>query len=111
MPKLTDSLRDWDSDLFPVTLKREIETLGTGSLPLMMGVSHGGIPDEKDISVTLLSVNDHQQCVRANVGVFFTETLAGCNCGDEPMSMNAYCELQVSIDKITAETVFRVMTE
>ncbi len=109
MPKLTDSLRDWDSAHFPNTLKQEIENLEAGALPLMMGVSHGGIPDDKTISVSLLKAQDHPTCIQADVSVFFTEILAGCSCGDEPMSMNGYCEIQLNIDKTTAETVFKVM--
>ena len=111
MPKLPNSLRDWNSDLFSKTLKYEIENLEAGTLPLMKGVSHGGVSDDSDISVSVLSVTDHQKCIQANVGVFFAEILAGCSCGDEPMSMNAYCEIQVSVDKTTADTEFRVMTD
>ncbi|MEN8180772.1 MAG: glucosamine--fructose-6-phosphate aminotransferase [Pseudomonadota bacterium] len=111
MSKLSNSLRDWNSDLFPITLKQEIENLEAGTLPLMMGVSHGGIPDDKTVSVSVLKVQDHQTCIQADVGVFFTEILAGCSCGDEPMAMHGYCEMQVRVDKTTADTVFEVMTE
>jgi len=111
MPQLTDSLRDWNSELFAQTLKHEMENLQPGTLPLMMGVSHGGIPDDKTISVSVLKVRDHSTTIQADVSVFFSEVLAGCSCGDEPMSMNGYCELQVSIDKTSAEAVFRVLDE
>ena len=39
--------------------------------------------------------------IDAEVGVFFTEVLAGCSCGDEPYAERGYCEVQVDIDKRT----------
>lgn len=111
MPRLTDSLHDWDTEQFPQTLKREMQALGVAQLPLIGGVSHGGVPDDKhQISVSLLSLSDQQDKIEANVGVFFTETLAGCTCGEEPISMNAYCELKVLLDKATGETEFSLLT-
>ena len=49
-----------------------------------------------------------ERYIQAKVGVFFNEIIGGCSCGDDPLSENAYCELQVSIDKVTAEAEFSV---
>lgn len=111
MPKLIESLRAWNSDQFPNTLKHELENMEAGTLPLMMGVSQGGIPDDKTISVSLLKVKEHPTSIQADVSVFFTEILAGCSCGDEPMSMNGYCEMQVRVDKTTADAEFKILTD
>ncbi len=109
MPKLPDSLRDWNSPGFADTLRNEIEGLKPGTLPLLMGVSQGGVPDDRDIKAMVLSSAQTQDCIQARVGIFFSEILAGCSCGDDPMALNAYCELQVSIDKATAEVEFAVL--
>lgn len=111
MPKFLKSLRDWQSDSFAQSLKSEIESLETGSLPLDKGVSQGGYVDDSNIAVTVLSITDAGHAVWATVGVFFTEIIAGCSCGDDPMPQNAYCKLQVRIDKSTAETEFTVITD
>ncbi len=103
MIRFPNALRDWHSDTFRNSLKSEIENLRAGSLPLLYGVSHGGVPDESDISATVLRVTDDGRVIQTHVGIFFTEILAGCSCGDEPMSMQGYCEMQISIDKATAE--------
>ncbi|MDJ0805969.1 MAG: glucosamine--fructose-6-phosphate aminotransferase [Gammaproteobacteria bacterium] len=110
-PTLPNALRDWQSECFAKTLKQEIEGLQAGSLPLMDGVSQGGVPDDASVSVSLLKTVEAPSSIHADLGVFFTEVLAGCNCGDEPMAMHGYCEMQVSIDKTTAEAVFQVKAE
>lgn len=108
MPKFINSLRDWGSDSFPQTLKSEIENLKTGALPLDKGVFQGGYIDDSNLAITVLHVTDDEKTIQAKVGIFFTEIVAGCSCGDEPMEQNAYCEMQISIDKATAEAEFAV---
>jgi len=111
MPELSNSLRDWRSDTFPQTLKGELENLQTGALPLEKGLSQGGIVDASDISVTVISFVDDEDAVQAKIGVFFTEIVAGCSCGDGPMSLNAYCQMLVSIDKTTSKATFTVIPD
>jgi len=106
MTRLSESLRDWPSDTFVKTLKRELTGLKPGILPLAGGLSRGGLVDAGDISVTVLNVTDNPQTIEAKVGVFFTEIVGGCSCGDDPSTENAYCELRVGIDKATAEAEF-----
>jgi hypothetical protein len=38
-----------------------------------------------------------------HVGVFFREIVGGCSCGDEPFAADGYCEIELRIDKETAE--------
>ena len=49
--------------------------------------------------------------IEGSVGVFFTEIVINCGCGDEPMPTNAYCELQLSIDKNTVAVRFAIVTD
>jgi hypothetical protein len=109
MARLPDALRDWKSVAFAETLQRELEQLPPGTLPLLKGVAHGGLPNERDKQVMVLSFIDRQDSIQARVGVFFSEVMAGCSCGDEPVPLQAYCEIQVKIHKATAEAQFAVL--
>ena len=91
------------------TLKRELEALPSGTLPLHWCTSRGGYVDDSDISATVISVEQDEHRVQCKVGIFFTEIIVGCGCGDDPFPENAYCELIVSIDKTTAEAEFEVI--
>lgn len=103
MPKLPVSACAWQSGTFAQALKCEIEALGTGSLPLEQGTTQGGFVDDGNVTAVVLNVADGDQHIHSEVGVFFNEIVAGCNCGDEPESINVYCRLKLRIDKATAE--------
>jgi hypothetical protein len=106
MAKLPNSLRDWQSDRFAQSLKTEIRDLNPGALPLDRGVTQGGFVDDGDMTITVLDAREDDASIWAKVGVFFTEIVASCGCGDEPMPTNAYCEIQVRIAKANAEAEF-----
>ncbi len=110
MPKLLNSLHAWKSDSFVQTLKSEIENLKTGILPLEKGISQGGLVDDSDIAVTVLGFADDEDAIQVDVGIFFTEVVGGCSCGDEPMANNVYCEMQIRIEKATAEAKMLVLS-
>ena len=109
MPKLANSLRDWPSAAFTQTLKDEISNLESGTLPLDKGVSQGGYVDDSNLATTVLHIADDERAIHARVGIFFTEIVGTCGCGGEPMLQNAYCEMRISIDKVSAEAQFSVM--
>ena len=109
MPKLIDSLRAWPSAEFARKLKSELQQLKSGALPLYLGTTHGGYVDDNDISVTVLDIADHARAIQVKVGIFFTEIVTGCSCGDEPMPTHAYCEMQLTIDKASAETTCKIL--
>ncbi len=111
MPEFTESLKNWKSGAFPRVLKNEIERLAPGSLPLHEGTSQGGYVDDSEIAVTIINCVDRECCIEAKVGIFFNEVVGGCSCGDEPSAGSAYCEVQVSIDKTTADVTFTVVED
>jgi hypothetical protein len=111
MPRLPNSLRDRQTDCFALTLKSEIGNLPAGTLPLDQGVTQGGYVDDSDMAITVLHATEDDASIQAKVGVFFTEIVASCGCGDEPMPTNAYCDMQVRIDKATAEAEFTLIPE
>jgi hypothetical protein len=100
------SLREWGGENFAPVLKQEIEALPPGTLPLQSGVTQGGLADDAGLTAVVLRTGDAGSAVEVVVGIFFTEIVAGCSCGDEPMALNAYCELQLRIDKLTARGGF-----
>jgi hypothetical protein len=105
---LGNSLRAWNTDAFAGTLKADILGLGAGVLPLHEAAA-GGCIDEADVEITVLGSSESATSIHANIGIFFSEVIAGCSCGDEPVASNAYCELRVSIDKGSGQARFEVI--
>jgi hypothetical protein len=110
MPTLINALRHWNTDAFSLTLKNELENLPSGVLPLEKGVTQGGYIDDSNIVALILHSTADENSIHAKAGIFFTEIVANCGCGDEPMVQNAYCEIQIRIDKKTAATDFALLT-
>jgi len=102
MPKFTNALRDWTTDSFKQTLKNEIENLKTGNLPLENGILQGGRIDDSNVTAIILNSTENLSVIKTRAGIFFTEVVGGCNCNDDPIEINAYCEIRISIDKTTA---------
>ena len=111
MSKLLDALQQSQPGLLEKTLKHELENLPAGTLPLEKGTSRGGFVDDSDISVTVITVKQAENSMQAKVGVFFTEIIVGCGCGDDPMPENAYCEMLISIDRTTFAAKFEVIQQ
>ncbi len=108
MPELFGALRESRPGMLEKALKHELENLPAGTLPLEKGTSRGGFVDDSDISVTVISVKQDETSLRAKVGVFFTEIIVGCGCGDDPIPENAYCEMHISIDTTTFAARYEV---
>lgn len=54
----------------------------------------------------VLGVSEENNFIRARAGIFYTSIIAGCSCADDPTpisELNEYCEVQLDIDKQTAE--------
>lgn len=109
MIQLKNTLKSWGSEDFKKILKQELEALEDGSLPLDQAICQGGKADGSNISALINSATETDTSIQINVGIFFDEIIAGCNCGDDPMAENTYCDLMVSIDKTTAESQFRTI--
>lgn len=111
MPRFPNALAAWQSDTFARTLKNEIESLAPGALPLSKGTSRGGMVDDSDLTAMVLTSAETENSLVADVGIFFTEILAACSCGDEPQALNSYCPLQIQIDKASAEAEIHVLSD
>lgn len=111
MLKLIHTIEQHDPDARIRTLKRELES-GVGvNLPLDQGTTEGGYSDANDLQVTVLGIDQDDHMLHARIGVFFTEVVANCSCGDEPVHKPAYCRIQLSIDRTTGAATANVMAD
>ena len=111
MSKLIDSLKNWKNSSFPEVLKAEITGLGVEHLPLQEAASPGALVMDSDFDVMVLTSSENESSIKVKIAVMFSEVLGGYCCGDdEPIVSNAYCELDVMINKITADTEFALLS-
>lgn len=67
--------------------------------------------EDRNISASILSINDTENSIKVKTGVFFYESVGGCSCGDEPISVNTYCEIMATIDKHSKKILFSVIKD
>ena len=107
MMKLYKALGAWQSPEFNTVLQTEIEALDAALLPLQQGMSHSSYTSGNKFEVMIISVADEAGLIRVKAGIFYSGVIAGCNCADDPTPMDEqpeYCEIELLIDKATAET-------
>ena len=106
MTQLTQSLRQWGQLAFERTLKQELQKLDLNQLPLHLAVTEGGLVDESPIEATIIRSEDDESQINIKAGIFFTEMVPSCSCGDEPQLKPVYCNINIIINKHSAETAF-----
>lgn len=107
MVKLTRSLAAWGTTSFYAILKDELEALDSAALPLQQALARSSYVTDSGFSVTIISVAEERDKIRAKIGVFYTGIVAGCSCADDPTPVDQqteYCELRLEIEKATAAT-------
>lgn len=111
MFRLPLSVAAWSSGKFSDVLKQELERLPAGALPLQEGLSSSSYALSDRFSIMVLRAEGDDDAIRAKVGVFYEGITAGCNCADDPTPVepqSEYCEVELSIDKATAEASVRL---
>jgi hypothetical protein len=114
MIRLTRALNAWGTPEFPDMLKREIEQLDAGQLPLQQGLSTTSHVADKPFSVMILGTAESAGVIHARVGIFYAGIIAGCSCADDPTPVEAqseYCVVQFEIDRRTGETAVALLEE
>lgn len=114
MIRLPAALDAWNSPQFMAVLKREIERLGGGQLPLQQGLTASSHALDDRFEAMIIGAADESGFIRAKVGVFFSGIITGCSCADDPTPVepqNEYCELLFAIDKATAETTVTLLAD
>jgi len=114
MIRLPLSLSDWNTPEFGQTLKQELEQLDPNALPLQEALALSSHVTDEKISVRVIRVADDGDRILAKIGVFYSGIIAGCSCADDPTPIepqNEYCEMLLSIDKLSAETSVELQTD
>jgi hypothetical protein len=114
MIRLSKSLEAWGAPDFQDILKREIEQLDAGQLPLQQGLSTGSHAVDDSLGVMIISVTEGADIIHARAGIFYKGIIAGCSCADDPTPVDEnteYCVVQLDIDKTTAETTVSLLNE
>ena len=112
MIRLTKTLAAWGTPDFEDTLKEEIEQLGAEQLPLQQGLSTSSYALDNKVKVRIISASEEANYIHAKVGIFYTGIIAGCSCADDPTPINEnneYCEVQLEINRTTAETTVTLL--
>ena len=114
MNRLPESLHAWNTPAFRDVLKREIEQLDAGALPLQQGLSSSSYVTDRPFQAMIISVGEEAGLIRAKAGIFYTGVIAGCSCADDPTPIDEqteYCVVQFDIDATTAETTVTLLAE
>ena len=107
MVRLTRALNAWGTAEFDEILKKQVEQMGVEQLPLQQGLSVGNYALDGKINVLVISVSDDTNFIYVKAGIFYTGIIAGCSCADDPTPLDEsceYCEVQIVINKSTAQT-------
>lgn len=113
MIRLSKSIDAWGTPGFETILKAEIEQMGVEQLPLQQGLTTGSYAMGDKLEVLINGVSERAGRIRVKAGIFYTGIIAGCSCADDPTPVDEqteYCEVQLDINKITAETTVTLLT-
>lgn len=80
-----------------------------GNLPLQGCCDQGGAIDDGTVEISVVSVRADEQQICAELNVFFTEVVGGCNCSDDPVGYPMCCRMRLHIDRATAESRLEVL--
>lgn len=111
MIDFSECLGHFPSKEFSRRVKAVIEQCERKLLPLEGATTQGGYISDEAITATILRVTDQRERIQVLAGIFFTEIVICCGCGDDPMPVNAYGEMLFDIHKHTAVCAVRIISE
>lgn len=114
MLNLKNIINSWDDLDFDNQLKATLESMGVNELPLQAGLSASSIALDNKIRAIVLDKSEFDDYLNIKTGLFYTGVIAGCNCADDPSPMdeqNEYCEINVSINKITGDSKISLLQD
>jgi hypothetical protein len=112
MIRLTKTLNAWGTPRFEGTLKAEVEQINADQLPLQQGLSTSSHVTDSQHQVMVIRVADGEGFIHVTAGIFYSGIIAGCSCADDPTPIdeqNEYCEVQIEINKKTAEATVTLL--
>jgi len=105
---LISALNSWGESSFNTKLIGEIMALPENTLPLQQALSQGDIASERPDKISVMSSKATTTEIIIKLGVFFTEIISGCSCGDDPGSLSGYCEMQLTIERQNGNADFQI---
>ncbi|HLD14150.1 MAG TPA: hypothetical protein VJB18_05475 [Burkholderiales bacterium] len=114
MIRLTKTLNAWGTPDFKDILKKEIDQMDAGQLPLQQGLSTGSYAIDGKLNAMIIGVSEGAGFIHVKAGIFYSGIIAGCSCADDPTPANEeseYCVVQLDINKQTAETTVVLLAE
>lgn len=112
MIQMTNVLNAWGTPVFSDVLKRSLEQLDADQLPLQQGLTQSIYTTGANRKVEVLDVSDDADFIHAKTGIFYSGMIGGTNCEDDPgpnAEVSEYCEVEVDIDKKTAEAKVKLL--
>lgn len=94
-----ETARCFGTPAFHAAFQRDIATWAKSVHGLSFLAEQGGQVPPQSIAVTLLAHEADTDRITLRAGVFFTELVGGCSCGDEPFETPGYRELTLSIER------------
>jgi len=113
MIQLSKGLKAWQTSAFNEIMKDEIEHLDAHNLPLQQGLTHGNYAFGENFTVMIIDISETANSIRVKAGIFYTSIIAGCSCADDPTPVDEYaeyCEIQLDINKKTANTSISLLS-
>jgi len=112
MIRLAKAIEAWGTADFMDILKHEIEQLNAGQLPLQQGLSSTSYVADSQHKAMIIRVSEGDESIQVKAGIFYSGIIAGCSCADDPTPVdeqNEYCEVQIEINKQTAEAAVTLL--
>ena len=112
MIRLVNTLNAWGTTSFEAALKAEIEQLDADQLPLQQGLSISSHVADSPHQAIIIRVSDDKASIRVKAGIFYSGIIAGCSCADDPTPVGEqteYCEVQIEINRMTAEATITLL--
>ncbi len=114
MTCLSQALSAWGDPDFKSVVKRDIELLSVTELPLQQGLTTGSYALDRDIEAMILNSWESETCIHVKAGIFYKSIIAGCSCSDDPTpidEVNEHCEVQIDINKKTADAMITLLPD
>ena len=114
MITLPESLKAWGSPVFEDIFKSEVGGLENSQLPLQQGLQQSSYVSDSEFNVVMLNTSETIEAIFIKTGIFYAGIIAGSCCADDPSPLDEhteYCEIHFEINKLTAETIIRLLQE
>ena len=108
--KLPALLNSWNKPDFDALLLQALKQLDVDQLPLKQVANFSGVFAQDTLQFSLQNKHENEQHLIMKLGIFYQEITNLCPCsGDEPDTMEGYCEIQMMVDKSDGSIDFTIV--